>query len=252
MKKNRNISNIILNIITVILLAVSGFSAYKLISYQIEAKKSAEEFSNLSLIINSPATPDISPYDRYAALNNINSDMAGWIKIENSPIDYPVMQTPDNPNYYLKHNFEKQYSKYGVPYVDANCQLDACDNVIIYGHHMKNDAMFSTLEKYSDYDYRSEHRFIKFDTLSEYNTYQVICAFKIDIDTSDFCYNKYINFSDENELQEFMLKAKSLALYEADIDVEFGDKLLTLSTCEYTYENGRFVVIAKKVEDVNN
>lgn len=88
---------------------------------------------------------------KYIALHNQSKDMVGWISIEGTVINYLVMHTPENPDFYLKHSFEQEYSDYGVPYVAGNCQLNPrSDNIIIYGHHMKNGTMFGKLTEYAD------------------------------------------------------------------------------------------------------
>jgi sortase B len=115
--------------------------------------------------------------------------MVGWIAIDGTGINYPVMQTLDNPEFYLKHNFEKEPSNYGVPFVDAKCDvLYPGDNTLVYGHHMKNGTMFSPLENYKSKTFWQEHRYIRFDTLAGFGTYEIIAAFKVHPD--DFRYNR--------------------------------------------------------------
>ena len=121
----------------------------------------------------------ISPLERYAELFAMNNDMAGWIQIEDTPINYPVMYTPDNPDYYLKHNFYKESSAYGVPYIAEHCDpMEPSDNVIIYGHHMNNGSMFAGLMNYEDRDFYERHKTVRFDTLTETAEYEVIAVFK--------------------------------------------------------------------------
>jgi SrtB family sortase len=86
------------------------------------------------------------------------------------------MQTPDNPDYYLKHSFEKAYSDYGVPYIDEACVTGISNNIVIYGHHMKNGSMFADLCKYTDKDFYENHKMIKFDTLSSLGEYEVVAV----------------------------------------------------------------------------
>lgn len=185
---------------------------------------------------------------QYQALYEQNDEFVGWIKIENTMISYPVMQSIDNPDFYLKHGFDKGYSDYGVPYLDEACATGLSNNLVIYGHNMKNGTMFHDLLKYSATGYWEEHPIIRFDTLSQLNEYQVVLAFRFDTNHEDFRYNEYTDMNEE-EFIKFMEECRSRQLYDTDISVEYGDELLTLSTCEYSYENGRFVVLAKKITE---
>lgn len=185
----------------------------------------------------------------YTALYLQNSDTVGWLRIEGTTIDYPVMQTPRDPNYYLKRNFEKQYSDYGVPYVAEGCDVFLPnDNLIIHGHHIKNGQMFGALEAYKDENFYREHGVISFDTLTGHGEYVIFAVFETVIGTNnDFTYYNFINAANEGEFNSFVSKCKELALYETGVSAEYGDELLTLSTCEYFAENGRLVVVAKKI-----
>ena len=158
------------------------------------------------------------------------------------------MQTVDNPNYYLKRSFEKQYSDYGVPYVQENCDLELSDNCVIYGHHMNNGSMFADLCKYADEDFYRAHKTIRFDTLSGFGEYEVVAVFKtVAYSEQGFQYYHFVNAEDETAFNEYISQCKELALYDTGVTAEYGDKLITLSTCEYSAQNGRLVVVAKKV-----
>lgn len=195
-----------------------------------------------------PPQPEQTAFEKYAAVYEQNSDFVGWISIEGTNIDYPVMQTVDNPNYYLKRSFEKQYSDYGVPYVQENCDLGLSDNCVIYGHHMNNGSMFADLCKYADEDFYREHKTIRFDTLSGFGEYEVVAAFKtVAYSEQGFKYYHFVNAEDENAFNEYISQCKELALYDTGVTAEYGDRLITLSTCEYSRQNGRMVVVAKKI-----
>lgn len=126
------------------------FSGVMLYRQYADEKQSAEAFDNIAALVQDetppadepqetePPQPEQTAFEKYAAVYEQNSDFVGWISIEGTNIDYPVMQTVDNPNYYLKRSFEKQYSDYGVPYVQENCDHGLSDNCVIYGHHMNN------------------------------------------------------------------------------------------------------------------
>ena len=185
--------------------------------------------------------------EKYGELFKKNNDFMGWISIDETKVNYPVMQTPHNPDYYLKKNFDREYSDYGVPYIEEACAVGISNNIVIYGHHMNDGSMFAELVNYYDKDYRDKHPMIQFDTISGFGTYEVIAAFKFDTNNETFRYNEYVTM-DEEDFKEFMNEVHKRQAYDTGIDAEYGDRLLTLSTCEYTYKNGRFVVVAKKVE----
>ncbi len=180
-----------------------------------------------------------------------NPHLVGWISQPGSKLNYPVVQSPEKPNYYLNHTFEGRVSDWGAIYVREECDVfKPSDNITIYGHHMKDGSMFASLDKYRHKSYWQENQYIYFDTLYERHTYQVIAAFKTSANEGEgFSYHLYDDFASEEEFNTFIETAKKLGRYYYDTGVTaaYGDKLITLSTCEYTLNNGRFVVIAKLV-----
>ena len=185
----------------------------------------------------------------YGELFLQNPDMVGWIKIEGTNINYPVMQTPNEPNFYLKHNFEKEYSDLGTPYVQEDCDIAASDNLVIYGHHIKGQKMFGALEEYKSQSFYEEHKSVQFDTLTQHNEYEVIAVFKtVAYSLEGFRYYDFVNAENEDEFNAYVEKCKELALYDTGVTAEYGDRLITLSTCEYSAQNGRLVVVAKKAD----
>ena len=236
------------------------FSGVMLYRQYADEKQSAEAFDNIAALVQEETPPADEPhesetpqpeqtaFEKYAAVYEQNSDFVGWISIEGTNIDYPVMQTIDNPNYYLKHNFEKEYSDYGVPYVQENCALGISDNCVLYGHHMKNGAMFSDLCKYASEDFYRQHKTIRFDTLSDFGEYEIVAAFKTAAYSEQgFKYYHFVNADSAEDFDAYIAKCKELALYDTGVSAEYGDKLITLSTCEYSRQNGRMVVVAKQV-----
>ena len=185
-------------------------------------------------------------YEKYGTLYEQNNDFVGWIQIDGTNINYPVMQTPDNPDYYLKHSFEKTWSYYGVPYLDEACVIGQSNNLVIYGHHMSNGSMFCDLELYSDPAFCMDHPVIRFDTLSSFGEYEVIAVFRYNTNQETFRYDREVNM-DETRFSWFIEQVHARELFSTGKDASFGDQLLTLSTCEYTYKNGRLVVVARKV-----
>ena len=192
---------------------------------------------------------ELTAYDKYAAVYEQNSDFIGWISIEDTKINYPVMQTPSNKDFYLKHAFDKSYSEYGVPYMQENCKLGLSDNCVIYGHHMQDGSMFADLCKFESEDFYKEHKTIHFDTLAGFGEYEIVCVFKTAAYAADgFKYYHFVDAADAAEFNSFLSSCQSLALYDTGVSAEYGDKLITLSTCEYSRSNGRMVIVAKLVQ----
>lgn len=191
--------------------------------------------------------PIMTAFEKYSGVYMQNTDFVGWISIAGTNIDYPVMQTVDDPDYYLKHSFEKEYSSYGVPYVQGNCDLATADNVVMYGHHMKDGSMFADLCKYTDPEFYRMHPIIRFDTLTGYGEYEIIAVFKTTATDSGFPYQRFVTAEDSAAFDAYIAKCKALSLYEIDVTAAYGDRLITLSTCEYSRTNGRMVIVAKRI-----
>ncbi len=259
---------ILLLIFTVVCNVFFVLCTVKLYRMYADERKSAESFESLAELVrdlpsetvtitaenvesetNQFTEPKkISSREKYAPVYEQNSDFVGWITIDDTGINYPVMQTKEDPDFYLNHGFDKSYSDYGVPFVQGDCDVLTSDNLVIYGHNMKNGTMFSDLERYADESFLSEHRYIRFDTLRDYGTYEIFAVFRTVAYSEDgFKYYGFVSFDDTEDFNSFVEKCKELSLYDTGVTAVYGDKLLTLSTCEYTRTNGRFVVVAKLV-----
>lgn len=181
-------------------------------------------------------------------LYELNNDFVGWLKIENTNISYPVMQTKNSiKDYYLRRNFYKEYSQLGTPYIAEYCNIQTSDNVIIYGHHINNNQMLGELEKYKKKEFYNNHKIISLNTINEKANYEIVAVFKT-VAYTGFEYYKFVNSSSKQEFDTFIRKCKELSFYETKSTAEYGDKLITLSTCEYSNKNGRLVVVAKKIK----
>jgi sortase B len=186
--------------------------------------------------------------EKYRELAEKNPDMVGWISIDDTVVNYPVMQTPDNANYYLDHDFENQISTLGTPYIQENCDISTSDNLIIYGHHIRGGRMFAALDQYTDESFYKEHKTIHFDTLNELGDYEIIAVFKTALYEDDVLpYYDFVNAENESAFDGYVGSVKQASLYDTGVDANYGDRLITLSTCEYSTENGRLVVVAKRV-----
>ena len=180
-----------------------------------------------------------------------NKHVVGWISVPNTKINYPVLQSPERPDYYLNHTYEGKWSAWGAIYVRESCDVfKPSDNITIYGHHMKDGSMFTGLDNYRQKSFWEANQYIYFDTLYERHTYQVIGAFRTSANYGEgFPYHLYEDFASQEEFDDFLSAVKELSreYYANDVPAVFGDKFITLSTCEYTLDNGRFVVVAKRV-----
>lgn len=195
-----------------------------------------------------PAAAEMTAYEKYAEVYAQNNDFVGWLCIEGTNINYPVMQTPEDPNYYLKRAFDHSYSDYGVPYVQENCALGISDNIVIYGHNMSNGSMFADLCRYEKKSFWQEHPMIHFDTLSGYGEYEIVTVFKtVAYSQEGFKYYHFVDAESKADFNAFLAQCRELELYDTGVDAEYSDQLITLSTCEYSRKNGRMVIVAKKI-----
>lgn len=194
---------------------------------------------------------ELTVLEEYQTLYNKNKKLIGWLKIDDTDIDYPVMQTSNN-EYYLDHNYNQEYDKNGSLFLDKDCDVvHRNTNLIIYGHHMKSGKMFGNLNRYSSEDYCKNHSTIQFDTIYEKGTYEVMYVFRSRIYNEDEVVFKYYQFFDaasEKEFESNMQEMAALSLYDTGVTANYGDELLTLSTCDNSEQDGRFVVVAKRIE----
>ena len=189
--------------------------------------------------------------EQYKSLYHQNQNLIGWLKIADTIIDYPVMQTGDN-DYYQNHNINLEEDRNGALFLDTDCDVKApSTNFIIYGHNMRSGKMFGSLDQYANEKFYRNHKTIQFDTIYEEGTYEVMYVFRSRVYQKDEVVFKYYQFIDAYSEEEFNSNMKEMAaisLYDTGVTASYGDQLLTLSTCDYVEEDGRFVVVAKRVE----
>ena len=188
-------------------------------------------------------------------LKTQNSDLIGWITIEDTNIDYPVVQTNNN-DFYVRHDFSKNYNELGTIFLDMECSIDKpTANFLIYGHRTTTGQMFETLTNYKDENFYKEHKTFKFATLNEVSEYKVIAVFMSKIYYKHQNVFKFYFFKDaknEKEFNNYINNIKQLSMYPIEDTATYGEQLITLTTCDYYTENGRFVVVAKKVNSYIN
>ena len=182
-------------------------------------------------------------------LQKQNRDLAGWIRIPDTEIDYPVMQRAEDDDYYLTHDFERNENMHGTPFLDVNCKIDESENLIIYGHHMRDGTMFQNLMFYKDPAYCESNGTITFETPTKSRKYQVVFVLLISAEEAKkFPYYRCIDLSNEEIYRGFLQQCSRYAIWQKKTLPEPGTRLLTLSTCESSKENGRMVVVAEQIE----
>lgn len=257
----------------VILLLIFGISAFQVGSYYLEAHEQAERFDALAEIKNNAkneaVTKETVPeatfgavdirdengmLKEYAEIYALNQDLVGWLRIDGTVIDYPVMQTPDSRDFYLKRDFEKNHSERGCIYIREECDINKpSDNITIYGHNMLDGSMFAYLHEYTKQETWENNPLIIFDTLYEYRVYKIFAVFKTSANLGEgFSYHQMVDAQSEEEFNEFIGTCKDLSrsqFYDTGITPVYGDKIICLSTCEYTMGNGngRLVVAAYRI-----
>lgn len=175
-------------------------------------------------------------------LRKRNQDVIGYLEIPDTTISYPVMQSKDNPDFYLNHDIDKNYSFYGTPYLSAYCDLEKSDNLIIYGHNINGGKMFGALIQLRDENFYKKHKNILFTTKDK-KKYKIFSV--ISVNKNDFPYWKCVMAQDESDYDTFINKAKQYSIYDIDITPKYGEKILTLSTCDNSRgDDYRFVVFA--------
>ena len=203
--------------------------------------------------VTEPGQPEQCTFLPYLAeKREQNPDLVGWIKIEGTKVDYPVMHTPEDPEKYLHLNFDEKYSFGGLPFIDANCSLfPENDNLIIYGHNMLDGSMFRTLMKYEKKDFWQAHPTIRLDIKDEEREYEIVSVFRDRVYYSyEDCFKFYYFYDaySKEALDEAVEYYKTHALYDTGVSIEMGDRMITLVTCAYHTDNGRFVVVAREAK----
>lgn len=278
--ERKNIKKKLLRLTALISILVLLICAVRLLFYSAEALRLRSENNKLKSMIGessvslsedletgrpitvSDSTPSLvtpeekTVLDKYKSLYEINPDIVGWISVENTKIDYPVMQTIYDEEFYLHRNFYKEDSKNGLPFMDSRCitRLPST-NLIIFGHNMKSGDMFHDLLKYEKKSFYDNHKYIRFDTIYEEALYEIVAVFRTRVaykDENTFRFYNFLQADSEEEFYDYYNTIRSMSLYETDAEAVSSDYLLTLATCEYSVEDGRFVVVARKISDLGD
>ena len=182
---------------------------------------------------------------------DLNHDLVGWIYIPDTVVDYPVVQTEDS-EFYLTHDFYGEENVNGQIILDTRCDpYTPSYNLVISGHHMNNGSMFGGLTQYSSRSYWEKHRFVSFDTLMARKEYVIFAAFysaDYDEDEEGFRYNADIQY--RKEAEQWLAEIRENQLYDTEIDADFGDEFITLTTCTRTRRrDGQFVLVCRRIRE---
>lgn len=261
---------VVFTIVVILLLAAFGVSAFLVGNYLVEGKEQKQSYDELSQMVEdakqnaaettAAATAPAETQEEteatepgmlpgYAELYEMNPDFVGWLKIAGTELDYPVMQTPEDPNYYLYRDFYEEDSTRGSIYAWEAADInEPSDNITMFGHNMADGSMFAALNAYTEKEAWDYNCLIFFDTLTEYHTYKIFAVFKTSANVDEgFAYHQFVDADTEEEFNEFVSTCKELAFYDTGVTPVYGDKLICLSTCEYTLDNGRLVVAAVRI-----
>ncbi len=240
-----------LSIILVILIGCLSYFAFINFRDKKLNQELQENIPSIEIIEDKQIDVNQEVFKTVIDLQNENTDVKGWIKINDTKINYPLLQGIDN-DYYLNRNYQKEYSSYGSIFIDKDSNLDDVNsNVIIYGHSMKDQEMFQNLLNYANKEYYDSHKIIEIYTNNEARKYEIVTVFKSRVFYQDeqnvFRYYYCYDLSSEEKYNDYVNNSKNLELYDTGVDAHFGEQLITLITCEYSEDNGRMVVVAKRI-----
>lgn len=249
--KNKRIRLVLLAIFIMVFIAGICYIGYYMYSKD-KAKKDNENILENIEIDNTIITPQkTEKMLKLEELQKENDEIIGWLEIEGTNINYPVLQAKDN-DYYLSHNYKKEKSSAGSLFLDKDFDLvNGSSNYLIYGHRNTQGLMFEDLLKYDNEDFYKQHKNIKFTTNQEDAIYEIMAVFYSRVyyksEKNVFRYYYFVNAETEEEYNQYVDNAKKVSIYDTGITAQYGEQLLTLSTCEYSQKDGRFAIVAKKV-----
>lgn len=240
-------------LIYIVLIALIIIAAIYIVFFIKGRNETIQESNALNNVKIDEAKVDTQTTERMLQVQELqkeNPDVVGWIEIEGTNINYPVLQGTDN-SYYMTHNYKKEETKDGSIFLDKDYDWSIpSSNLLMYGHNMGDGAMFQDLLKYENEEFYKQHPIVRFTTATEDAEYEIISAFKSRVyyksEKNVFRYYYFINADNEEEYNEFVSNAKEASFYDTGKAAEYGDQLMTLSTCSYHTEDGRFAVVARK------
>jgi len=216
-----------------------------------EKEQLASEMQSAAQQITAPmGENDILP--AFRTLYDQNKDTVGWIKIEDTPIDYVVVQTENNDDY-LRTAYDGSYNRNGTIFLDYQSIFNPKGkNIVIYGHNMKTQAMFSTLDEYTSVEYYQQHPIVEFNTLYDYSKYKIFAVVLMDASPdngSDDEFKLYSQFSSDDSFMDYIDTIRAHSLLDIDVDVQKDDLIISLVTCSYDIEDGRYAIFAREIRE---
>ena len=249
-------------IICTILILIFGsgiaFSAYQIYKILYEYEEGQSVYEDLNEYVELPDTPEDTdiptvtqfqsgeteeliawPQVDFDALKSINSDIVGWIYMEGSEINYPIVQSEDN-SYYLKHLFDRSSNSSGCIFLDCRNTSNFTDrHSIIYGHHMKNGTMFSGLDSYKSQEYYDAHPQMLLMTPEQNYVIEIFAGYVASV--SDDAWQ--LSFESEEDFVDWIGRAIDRSCFASGMTPADNDRIITLSTCSYEFDNARFVLL---------
>lgn len=215
-----------------------------------DMKQDAQYPVNAFTVRDEPSEHTRNILPQYAALHAQNPDFFGWIRIEGTKVNYPVMFSPDEPERYLHRDFYGEEAKYGVPFVDGATDVERSRNLLIHGHNAKSGILFGDLDKFLNKSFFEKHRYIHFDTLYEERVYEIVavCRTKISEDGNNALQpQEYVNILSAYAMNNYLDHVVSIAINTIPREMNQSNEVLSLSTCAYHERNGRLVVVAERI-----
>ena len=260
-------------ILLIFFLCTFCISGWKVADYYVQSEKNKTQYQQLAssvqqpeaiegelpqevpkeTILQNPEEKTVKPAEmlpEYREIYEKNQDLVGWLSVPGTEIDLPVVQRPNDDSYYLNHDFFGNQSQYGCPFAwSAGDVQKPSDNITVFGHHMRDGSMFAGLDSYVDKTHWEQYPVIQFNNLYGRYFYRIFAVFITSATPNKgFAYHRFVEAADAEEFQTFISNCKKISLYDTGITPQYGDKILCLSTCEYTKENGRLVVAAVRIE----
>lgn len=250
-KKKKSLKKKVISLIFIIcIVALVGVGVY-LANDFITSNKDKGKMQDAQKYMDTENSSYEEQIEKFKQMQANNSNIKSWIKIDDTKINYPVLQSEDN-EYYISHDYEDNENKYGSIFLKATCDVDDVNsNLMIYGHHMRDGEMFTGIMQYENKSFWENHNVIHLITDSEVREYKIMAAFRSRVfykkETGVFRFYNYLKFKNEKEYNEYIDNVKKIQLYDTGVTAKYGEQLLTLITCEYSQDNGRFVVVAKRM-----
>ena len=254
LKKGNKIKITLLIVLAIIVVLGVTYTLYYLYDNYKAKKDNTDILNNIEINETDITENKTQRMLQLEELQKENEEIIGWLEIEGTNINYPILQASDN-DYYLTRNYKKEKASTGSLFLDKDFDLiNGSSNYLIYGHRNKNGLMFEDLMKYAKEDFYKKHTKIKFTTNKDDSIYEILSVFYSRVyyksEKNVFRYYYFVNANNEQEYNDFVNNAKKVSLYDTGVTAKYGEQLLTLSTCEYSQEDGRFVVVCKKIENV--